>query len=121
IDKIKIAIHMKLNFKLYTTLTLLLIGVSIIAGCKKYDNPPPVFEEIKDLSTAQRKVLVITIDGLPGAELQKSLPANMAMMKKNAKYTFNTLATSTSTSGWVSMLTGTSLMKHHISDDSFER
>ena len=73
---------MKLNFKLYTTLTLLLIGVSIIAGCKKYDNPPPVFEEIKDLSTAQRKVLVITIDGLPGAELQKSLPANMAMMKR---------------------------------------
>lgn len=112
---------MKLNFKLHTALSLILIGVSIIAGCKKYDNPPPVFEEIKDLSTAQRKVLVITIDGLPGAELQKSLPKNLAMMKKNAKYTFNTLATATSTAGWVSMLTGTSLQKHHISDESFER
>ncbi|QQD14734.1 alkaline phosphatase family protein [Sphingobacterium sp. UDSM-2020] len=112
---------MKLNFKIHTALFLILIGVSIIVGCKKYDNPPSVFEEIKDLSTAQRKVLVITIDGLAGAELQKSLPKNIAMMKKNAKYTFNTLATATSTAGWVSMLTGTSLMKHHISDESFER
>lgn len=112
---------MKLNFKLNTALSLIIICSSILGGCKKYDNPPPVFEEIKDLSTAQRKVLVINIDGLPGAELQKSLPKNLAMMKKNAKYTFNTIATPTASAGWVSMLTGTSFLKHGISADNFER
>ncbi|MGA6120331.1 alkaline phosphatase family protein [Sphingobacterium anhuiense] len=104
---------------------LILLGIAlnmgVMSSCKKYDNPPPVFEDIKDFNGTQRKVIVISIDGLAGEELQKAVPTNLAALQKKSKYSFNTLATNSNAAGWVSMLTGTGFSKHKVSADNFER
>ncbi|WP_181182405.1 alkaline phosphatase family protein [Sphingobacterium lumbrici] len=96
-------------------------GVILASGCKQYDNPPPVFEELKDMTALPRKVLVISIDGLTGTELEKVAPTNIATLQKNGKYSYNTLKGASDAGGWVSMLTGTGFAKHQISSDNFER
>lgn len=98
----------------------LLIPITF-AACKKYDNPPPVYEELKRTSSQQRKVLVISIDGLTGTELQTVAPTNLTQLQKNSKYSYNTLKTASDAGGWVSMVTGTGFSKHQISNDNFER
>ncbi len=91
-----------------------------ISSCTKYLNSPPVFEELKDLTTNQRKVLVISIDGLGGSSLEKIAPTTLTELQKNSKFAYNTIKTETSASGWASMLTGTGYAKHKISNDNFE-
>jgi len=112
---------MKVNLKIFRTFLFVAVGVSSFTACKKYDNPPPVFEDIKDFNGTQRKVIVISIDGLSGEELQKAVPTNLATLQKNSKYSFNTLPTTSNAAGWVSMLTGTGFSKHQTSADNFER
>ncbi|MCS3555090.1 MULTISPECIES: alkaline phosphatase family protein [unclassified Sphingobacterium] len=112
---------MKVNLKIFRTFLFVAVGVSSFTACKKYDNPPPVFEDIKDFNGTQRKVIVISIDGLSGEELQKAVPTNLAALQKNSKYSFNTLPTTSNAAGWVSMLTGTGFSKHQTSADNFER
>src|SRR5882762_9618416 len=96
-----------------------------IAGCKKYNNPPPIFEELGNTSgTIQRKVLVISIDGVTGSELGTIAPPVLTDLMKTGKYTLNVLRGSVSTdaSTWVSMLSGVSYSKHLIkSDTTFRR
>jgi len=112
---------MKLDNKIFKALSLGLLSVLIYSGCKKYDNPPPVYEELKRAVGAQRKVLIISIDGLTGTELQAVAPTNITELQKNSKYSYNTLKTASDAAGWVSMLTGTGFSKHQISGDNFER
>lgn len=113
---------MKNNNKIYLlSLVLYVLGILGFAGCKKYENPPAVYQELKKITTAQRKVLVISIDGLTGTELKAVAPANITTLEKNAKYSYNTLKTNSDAAGWVSMLTGTGFSKHQISNDNFER
>ncbi|TKC05139.1 alkaline phosphatase family protein [Pedobacter frigoris] len=112
---------MKLNYKTFTALSAGLLSILIYSGCKKYDNPPPVFEELKNLASAPRKVLIISIDGLTGTELQAVAPPVITGLQKNSKYTYNTLKTASDAGGWVSMVTGTGFSKHQISNDNFER
>ncbi|MFD2906664.1 alkaline phosphatase family protein [Sphingobacterium anhuiense] len=99
----------------------IVLNIGVMSSCKKYDNPPPVFEDIKDFNGLQRKIIVISIDGLAGEELQKAIPTNLATLQKHSKYSYNTLATSSNAAGWVSMLTGTGFSKHKVSADNFER
>ena len=98
----------------------LLVGI-IYSGCKKFDNPPPVFEEMQQISTVQRKVLIISIDGLTGSELKTIAPPAIEQLKKTGKYNYNLLqgAVSNDAASWASMLTGTSYSKHGIQNDDF--
>ncbi|MDQ0640476.1 hypothetical protein QF042_004041 [Pedobacter sp. W3I1] len=113
---------MKTNNKIYNIIfCVCAIGILGFASCKKYANPPAIYEELKPLSAGQRKILVISIDGLTGAELQTVAPTNITALQKNSKYSYNTLKTASDAAGWVSMLTGTSFVKHQISTDNFER
>ena len=113
---------MKINNKIYhILLSFCVAGILSYTGCKKYANPPAVYEELKPLTGGQRKILVISIDGLTGSELQTVAPTNITTLQKNSKYTYNTLKTASDAAGWVSMLTGTSFVKHQISGDNFER
>lgn len=113
---------MKINNKIYNILLIFCaVGLFGYTGCKKYNNPSAIYEDLKPLSVGQRKVLVISIDGLTGTELQTVAPTNIATLQKNAKYSYNTLKTSSDAAGWVSMLTGTGFSKHQISNDNFER
>lgn len=112
---------MRLDNKIFKVLSLGLLSVLIYSGCKKYDNPPPVYEDLKRSTGLQRKVLIISIDGLTGSELQAVAPTNITELQKNSKYTYNTLKTASDAAGWVSLLTGTGFSKHQISGDNFER
>lgn len=107
------------KYKYYTAFALFI--PLCFSACKKYANPPAIYEDLKPLSAGQRKILVISIDGLTGTELQTVAPTNITTLQKNAKYSYNTLKTASDAAGWVSMLTGTSFVKHQISTDNFER
>lgn len=106
----------KLNYIL-----LGLVSILSLFSCKKYANPDPVYETLIKNVDRQRKVLVISIDGLSGAELQAVAPSNITALQKNAKYSYNTLATPSDAAGWVSMTTGTSFAKHRVLADNFDR
>jgi hypothetical protein len=90
-------------------------------GCKKFDNPPPVFEQMKDNTSLQRKVLVISIDGVTGSELASIAPPVLTELKKTSKYTNDVLKGSVANdaASWTSMMTGVSYSKHQIKDDDF--
>ncbi|TDG36226.1 DUF4983 domain-containing protein [Pedobacter changchengzhani] len=113
------------NQKLYTLFIFACAGLLMTAytGCKKYDNPPPVFEDLKDLSTIQRKILIISIDGLTGSELKNVAPTNIVALQKTGKYSYDVLnsAVATDASGWASLLKGVTYGKHQISKNSFDR
>ncbi|RYF26458.1 MAG: DUF4983 domain-containing protein [Flavobacteriales bacterium] len=93
----------------------------IYTGCKKFDNPPPVFEELQQINTVQRKVLVISIDGVTGAELKTIAPPKLEELKKTGKYSYDVLrgAVANDAASWASMVTGTSYSKHAIQKDDF--
>jgi hypothetical protein len=103
---------------LLITGTLLSIG---FMGCKKFDNPPPFFEEIQQLNPVQRKVLVISIDGATGSELKAIAPPQLEELKKTGKYNYEVLkgALATDVASWASMLTGVGYNKHLINSDDF--
>lgn len=103
----------------------ILFPVAIIAvvagGCKKYDNPPPIFEELETIETIQRKVLVISIDGVTGSELKTIAPPAIEELRKTGKYSYNLLrgAVANDVASWASMVTGVSYSKHSIKNDDF--
>ncbi|MNK72009.1 Type I phosphodiesterase / nucleotide pyrophosphatase [compost metagenome] len=112
---------MKLDNKIFKVLSLGLLSVLIYSGCKKYDNPPPIYEDLVRTVSKQRKVLIIGIDGLGGSELQTIAPANFTAMQKTAKYSMSTINGVSDAGGWVSILTGTGFAKHRVQSDNFER
>ncbi|MNQ75088.1 Type I phosphodiesterase / nucleotide pyrophosphatase [compost metagenome] len=101
----------------------LIIGATVFNACKKYENPPQVFEEYGDngSSLAMRKVLVINIDGAVGADIKTINPPNIAALIKTGKYSFTALRDAVTTDGGsiASMLTGVSSAKHKIVDDTY--
>ncbi|MCX2473764.1 hypothetical protein OQZ33_05430 [Pedobacter sp. MC2016-05] len=107
---------MRINFKLFV------LGLVVFAGCKKYDNPPAVFEELKSDNKISRKVIVISIDGLVGADLPNSGASTILSLQKNSKYTYNSLTSpvTTDASTWTSMLTGASVISHNVTKDNFQ-
>jgi hypothetical protein len=112
---------MDLQFKYIKLFCLLILCGIITVSCTKYENPPPVFEEMKDLVGKQRKVMVISIDGVSGQTIKTVQPTQILALSKNSKYSYNTLKTISGAAGWVSMLTGTGYVKHKTSADNFER
>lgn len=105
--------------------TTLIMFATLFNACKKYDNPPPVFEEYgKDgRLAAERRVLVISIDGAVGADVKKINPPTIAELLKNSKYSFSAVSDARTNNGstWVSMLSGVSSNKHGVVDDQFSR
>lgn len=93
-------------------------------GCKRYADPAPVFEEYGgDKKVAERKVLIISIDGLAGEALQTIAPAAIKKLQATSKYSYSVAnpQKTNDVSSWVSMMTGVSISKHSIFDDSFIR
>jgi len=115
---------MKTNNKIYKIL-LCVCTISILGytSCKKYANPPAVYEELKPQSVGQRKVLVISIDGVTGSEIKTIAPPSITALQKTSKYSFEVLKSGigNDASSWVTMTTGVSYIKHSIGTDNFER
>jgi hypothetical protein len=116
---------MMINYKIKSiSLCSLALGLlTVLNACKKYENPPQIFEEYGSglNGQAERKVLIINIDGLAGAELLKVNPTNISALTKTAKYSYGVLpdAVSSDAGTWASMLTGVSSAKHGIVDDTY--
>src|SRR5699024_6432682 len=91
-------------------------------SCKKYYDPPPVFEEYgQDSIELQRKVLIISMDGVTGRAMKEINPPNIARLMEHGKYSYNLLMppVSTDASGWVTMMTSIEYKRHKIHDSSF--
>jgi len=113
---------MKINYKKAILFSALITTiVTAFMGCKKYDNPPPVFEEPITRSTVQRKVILISIDGLTGSELNTIAPPAIESLKKTSKYSYDVLRGSVANdvATWASMVNGVSYNKHQIKNDDF--
>lgn len=107
---------------LLNVIPLLLFAV-IITGCTKYFNPEPKFEEYEQDSEKilKRKILLISVDGLVGKELEKKIPNNLSQLMKTGKYSFDALTDNNTSdpASWVTMMTGYNSDTHHITDESY--
>ncbi|QPH38872.1 alkaline phosphatase family protein [Pedobacter endophyticus] len=112
---------MKTMYKNTLLFSALITGIACFAACKKYADPAPVFEDPIEISPIQRKVLVISIDGLSGAELKTIAPPTMEDLKKTAKYHYEVLRSpvKNDVAPWATMITGVSYGKHLIKTDDF--
>lgn len=110
---------MKTYFKTIFALSFCIVAIS---ACKKYNTPPQIFEELRTDTSSRRKVMVISIDGLSGADLKSLQPTNIKALLSHSKYNYDVLKSGVGTDAatWASMMTGVSYGKHQISDDSFE-
>jgi hypothetical protein len=113
---------MKINYKNKVVFSALIVIVAGFMSCKKYENPAPVFEEFKPTSTTQRKVLIISIDGLTGSELKTIAPTNIETLRKTSKYTYEVLRgqVANDVASWATMITGVSYSKHLIKETTFQ-
>lgn len=102
-----------------------IMALTVFSACKKYTNPPQVFEEYGDNSEikSDRRILLINVDGVVGEELLKINPTNIAELVKTGKFTFKELVDASAPSTpatWATMITGVSSSKHKISDESYK-
>lgn len=97
--------------------------LTAVNACKKYENPPQIFEEYGDGLNGQtdRKVLIINIGGLAGADVESLKPKNISELLKTSKYNFNVItdAKTSKAATMASLLTGVSSGKHLINDDTY--
>lgn len=104
-------------------LPLLLLAVLMVTGCTKYFDPESTFEEYEqeEVKTVKRKVLLISVDGLVGYELQKNIPTNIGKLMETAKYSFDALtdAQTADAPAWATMMTGYSSSVHNVLDESY--
>lgn len=102
---------------------ILCMLIAVFSSCKKYADPAAIYEEYElgSETKSARKVLLISIDGAVGTEVQKIMPATISEMIQSSKYTWNGLSDveSNDASTWASMVTGVSSKTHKILDDSF--
>lgn len=101
---------------------IFLLALALLGSCKKFDDVPPVFEELKPINTESRKVLLISIDGLAGQDLQQVQPAAINALLPNSKYTFNVqnYPVTTDASSWASMVTGATYVNTAITTPNFQ-
>ncbi|MDB5143647.1 MAG: hypothetical protein JWQ66_2360 [Mucilaginibacter sp.] len=111
---------MKVRNLLIGCMGILILGAT---ACRKYFNPPAVFEAYDKPvdSVITNKVLVISIDGVPGSVMKAIMPPTISSLLPNSKYTWTGLSESRTDdpSTWASMATGVRIGKHLIQDDTF--
>lgn len=111
-----------MNTKFKICLIVLFTSLCGLNSCKQYYDPPLVFEPDPGQNLSRdRKVLLISIDGLAGLELKKYTPANMTKMLANAKYTYEGIADANThdAASWTTLLSGKGSSKHGVTGNSF--
>ncbi|WP_333626921.1 alkaline phosphatase family protein [Sphingobacterium siyangense] len=109
------------NYK-YILGSMLVVTVCCLMSCKKYFDPPLVFEkEEPQVITKDRKVLLISIDGLVGTELNNYVPTNIGKLLEHSKYTFEGMADANTKDAatWTTILSGKSSSKHGVTTNDF--
>lgn len=107
------------SLKKYSTLAILLL-CAVIFGCKKYYDPPAVFEKQEIVSVKKRKVLLIGIDGATGEDMKKIMPPVISSILPNSKYSWQSRSDApVSDAGtWKNIMTGIATI-HKIQDSTF--
>jgi len=107
------------SLKKYSTLVILLL-CAVIFGCKKYYDPPAVFEKQEIVSVKKRKVLLIGIDGATGEDMKKIMPPVITSILPNSKYSWQSRSDApVSDAGtWKNIMTGIATI-HKIQDSTF--
>lgn len=93
----------------------------MVSSCERYYDPPPYFEEIGDTTRkAERKILIIGIDGAVGSEYKSIQPATLIGMKPHSKYSWEAVSdeSTTDAASWKTLMTGVSFFHHRIYDSS---
>lgn len=108
-----------LCLKKYSALMLLLL-CAVIFGCKKYYDPPAVFEKQEIVSVKKRKVLLIGIDGATGEDVKKIMPPVISSILPSSKYSWQSRSDApVSDAGtWKNIMTGIATI-HKIQDSTF--
>lgn len=108
-----------LCLKKYSVLIMLLL-CAVIFGCKKYYDPPAVFEKQEIVSVKKRKVLLIGIDGATGEDVKKIMPPIISSILPNSKYSWQSRSDApVSDAGtWKNIMTGIATI-HKIQDSTF--
>lgn len=114
---------MKVNSYRILSLVAIFAVVAVTSSCKKYFDPPLIFEKEEPQSiTKDRKVLLISIDGLAGTALNEYVPANITKLLEHAKYTFESMADANTrdAASWTTLLSGKSSGKHGVYTNDFD-
>ncbi len=108
---------------------LLLITIATITSCKKFETPAQVFEEPQEISQefgSKRKVLLVTVDGLPGSVVKAALASGTALpniksLIDQGKYSYTTLSEGGigMESAISSLLTGYTAEHHRITRSNY--
>lgn len=108
-----------LCLKKYSVLTILLL-CALIFGCKKYYDPPAVFEKQEIVSVKKRKVLLIGIDGATGEDMKKIMPPIISSILPNSKYSWQSRSDApvNDAGTWKNIMTGIATI-HKIQDSTF--
>ncbi|NGM62154.1 DUF4983 domain-containing protein [Sphingobacterium sp. SGG-5] len=107
----------------YLILLFILVTAFSLNACKQYFDPPLVFEPDPGPNlTKDRKVLLISIDGLAGLELYNYVPANINTLLEHSKYTFEGIADANThdAAAWTTILSGKNSAKHGVHSNDFD-
>lgn len=90
-------------------------------GCKKYFDPPDVFETQTEVKVKKRKVLLIGLDGITGEDMKTIAPPKVQTLLAHAKYTYNGVSDRpvSDAGSWTNIMTGVTVGKHGIVDSTF--
>jgi hypothetical protein len=101
---------------------LLLMLCFAFLGCKKYFDPPDVFEEQTIVNVKRKKVLLIGIDGITGADLKIIAPPKIQEILNKSKYSYSgwTDVPVSDAGSWKNIMTGVSVGTHGVADSSFD-
>jgi hypothetical protein len=122
-------IIMKRSYHLF----LSILGAAMLGlpGCTAYDTPPPVEGEMPEegnLLKVEKKVLWINLDGAVGGIVRENTPQNLSRIMANSKVIWKGLGelreydrplTEEDPVNWMSMVTGVSVQKHQVRDQSY--
>jgi hypothetical protein len=111
------------GFKSFASLIVAIVFIMLcLQGCKKYFDPPYVFEEQNVNVKKKRKVLFISIDGATGSDVKEIMPPKMAALLVNSKYCWNAASDYKTTDGtnWKNIMTGVGVGKHGVVDSTLE-
>ncbi len=107
-----------MNIRKYTILSLAAAMLAqCVVSCKKYPDPPSIFEEEEVLPVKPpRKVLLIAVDGVSGAEMKTIMPPSIASVLPHSKYSWDAISdvVTTNASTWKTLMSGVSSSKHRV-------
>lgn len=113
------------NLKIYgyqVKIVYVLFLLFAFMGCKKYFDPPDVFENQKIVKVKKKKVLLIGIDGVAGIDMKAIAPPQLQTILQHSKYSYDgwTDIPVSDAGSWKNIMTGVGVSLHGVVDSTFD-